>query len=163
MEMPGLGELCGFSFKNHRFLSRLATICHKKFNRQRRLSSRLATVMFYGTLCICFGELSWKLIGYHTFNPDRLIWIFNVDILNFLINPLSFFFYLCNFRILTFTTFIIDLLSFKNINNKNMNICKDWSRIWTRKQKIYSSRRLQHVWENKYKLLFLFSISQVKY
>jgi len=48
LEMPGLGEFCGFCFMNHTCNSRMTTKCRKK-KRQRRRSSRLATVMKLGT------------------------------------------------------------------------------------------------------------------
>ena len=47
--MPVIGELCG---NQESYMFRLTTECDEKFKYQRRLLSRLDTVMFRGTPCI---------------------------------------------------------------------------------------------------------------
>ena len=45
LEMPGLGEFCGFCFKNDTYESRLTNKCSKLYKNQRLTLSRLATVI----------------------------------------------------------------------------------------------------------------------
>ena len=52
LEISGQGDYCGYCFKNHTCESRLQRLnVTNKFKVQRRLSNRLATVMFRGTPC----------------------------------------------------------------------------------------------------------------
>ena len=81
-EMPGLKVFCGYCFKNVKLGWRLNVT--NKFKDQRRLSRRLAIVLFHGIPCMYLNL--WSELGtleWITFNPNYLIRISTVETFNF--------------------------------------------------------------------------------
>ena len=66
MEIPRLEEFCGYCFKNNTRERELTTKRLEIIKYQRRLSNRLATLMFRGTPCMLTFPLI-KLYGWNIF------------------------------------------------------------------------------------------------
>ena len=73
MEIPEQGEFCGSCFRNYACEKMLTIYVTNKFKVLRRLSSRLANVMFRGTPCSSTQRVHPLKLAPQVPNPHPLI------------------------------------------------------------------------------------------